>query len=310
MPYPVLTEPGDRLAQALSNLMTNACQHGVRGTPILVEVDGTDGDFVVFALSNEGEVPPEVLPVLFDPFRSVNIFAAPEREYEHNPATETDSTTWPADFESWAITTEPRFCSQPQVLRTCKQIYLESLPFFYSLRTFNLSARESPKLLLHNIGPAHFKHIRRIILEWDALEEFSRALNRQDFYEGTSGLESITTSRYWSRHVSGTGTKWRHVKVQERMICQAAHDIVTKHARVRIVAESLFRRRASAIETEGTTQLQNGNIRKVKWRFIVSDDDLRDDEVAVDIRQDLAVLKATQDEADAGGFVLPMLDPL
>jgi PAS domain S-box-containing protein len=59
----------DRLGQALSNLVVNALQHGRRDRPVDVHI-AADGDPVELSVSNEGPpIAPDLLPVLFDPFR-------------------------------------------------------------------------------------------------------------------------------------------------------------------------------------------------------------------------------------------------
>jgi signal transduction histidine kinase len=60
----------DRMGQVISNLVGNACQHGVPNAPVRVELDGSAANSVLLSVSNQGEIPPEILPVLFDPFRS------------------------------------------------------------------------------------------------------------------------------------------------------------------------------------------------------------------------------------------------
>jgi signal transduction histidine kinase len=60
----------DRLTQALGNLIGNALQHGTRGRGVTVEIDGSNSDYAVLSVSNEGSIDPALLPVLFDPFRS------------------------------------------------------------------------------------------------------------------------------------------------------------------------------------------------------------------------------------------------
>ena len=57
----------DRMAQVLRALIGNAVQHGTPGTPIAIELDG-DAARVRIAIRNDGVVPADVLPVLFDPF--------------------------------------------------------------------------------------------------------------------------------------------------------------------------------------------------------------------------------------------------
>ena len=59
----------NRIIQAIANLATNAVQHGARGCPISVRVTG-DPDQVIVAVHNDGAIPSELLPTLFDPFRS------------------------------------------------------------------------------------------------------------------------------------------------------------------------------------------------------------------------------------------------
>ena len=57
----------DRIAQVLTNLLTNALQYSPGGTPIRVETRGEDGT-VVLSVSNLGEpIPAHVLPRLFEP---------------------------------------------------------------------------------------------------------------------------------------------------------------------------------------------------------------------------------------------------
>jgi signal transduction histidine kinase len=59
----------DRLAQVASNLIGNALQHGHPSCAVEVRLESSPGDTVVFSVANEGCIPPEVLPHLFDPFR-------------------------------------------------------------------------------------------------------------------------------------------------------------------------------------------------------------------------------------------------
>jgi PAS domain S-box-containing protein len=59
----------NRLAQALSNLVGNAVQHGKPGSPIRVKVRA-DGDRALIEIHNDGHIPEELVPNIFDPFRS------------------------------------------------------------------------------------------------------------------------------------------------------------------------------------------------------------------------------------------------
>ena len=60
----------DRLAQVASNLIGNAIRHGDASQPIRVRLDGTHASEVVLSVGNAGTIPAEVLPHIFDPFRS------------------------------------------------------------------------------------------------------------------------------------------------------------------------------------------------------------------------------------------------
>ncbi|MBZ5709207.1 hybrid sensor histidine kinase/response regulator [Nannocystis pusilla] len=59
----------DRLVQALSNLIGNALQHGLPGGPVAIRVFDDEGGIAV-EIRNLGVIPADLLPVLFDPFRS------------------------------------------------------------------------------------------------------------------------------------------------------------------------------------------------------------------------------------------------
>ena len=58
-----------RLAQVASNLVSNALQYGDPSEPVLVELDGTRAESVAMVVSNAGNIPPDLLPQIFDPFR-------------------------------------------------------------------------------------------------------------------------------------------------------------------------------------------------------------------------------------------------
>ena len=55
----------DRLAQLLSNLAGNACQHG--DDPIVIGLDGGHPDMVRITVDNRGTIPEELVPDLFEP---------------------------------------------------------------------------------------------------------------------------------------------------------------------------------------------------------------------------------------------------
>lgn len=66
----VLQGDGDLLSQVLSNLIGNALQHGREGSAIQVRLDGASADEVTICVQNAGEIPPDVLPTIFAPYRS------------------------------------------------------------------------------------------------------------------------------------------------------------------------------------------------------------------------------------------------
>ena len=59
-----------RIMQAISNLASNAMQHGTPGCPIRIRLNGDERQVAV-EVHNEGSIPGELLPHLFEPFRSV-----------------------------------------------------------------------------------------------------------------------------------------------------------------------------------------------------------------------------------------------
>jgi signal transduction histidine kinase len=69
----------DRLCQLLSNLVANACQHGAPGTPVEILLDGTEPVLVRIVVTNRGVIPPELVPVLFEPLRRTSADRGPTR---------------------------------------------------------------------------------------------------------------------------------------------------------------------------------------------------------------------------------------
>jgi signal transduction histidine kinase len=58
----------DRLAQVLSNLLANACQHSDPGSAVTVTISGTATDATVAVHNGGAPIPPELLPSVFDAF--------------------------------------------------------------------------------------------------------------------------------------------------------------------------------------------------------------------------------------------------
>lgn len=58
-----------RIMQAVSNLASNALKHGDPGSPIRIRLTGDDRQVAV-EVRNQGTIPGEILPSIFEPFRS------------------------------------------------------------------------------------------------------------------------------------------------------------------------------------------------------------------------------------------------
>jgi signal transduction histidine kinase/GAF domain-containing protein len=59
----------DRVAQVISNIAGNACQHRLPKASVRVQLDGSAQHEVVLSVTNRGQIPAHVLPILFNPFR-------------------------------------------------------------------------------------------------------------------------------------------------------------------------------------------------------------------------------------------------
>jgi hypothetical protein len=62
------TWDADRLAEALSNLLSNPIEHGSQGVPVALRIDGTDPAWVSIQVHNEGTIEPNTMPIVFEPF--------------------------------------------------------------------------------------------------------------------------------------------------------------------------------------------------------------------------------------------------
>jgi signal transduction histidine kinase len=60
----------DRLSQLVSNLLGNALEHGRQGAPVGIEIEGSDPGQVSLTVTNAGALPPELVPIIFEPFRA------------------------------------------------------------------------------------------------------------------------------------------------------------------------------------------------------------------------------------------------
>lgn len=62
----------DRLVQAFSNIIGNAIFHGGAACRVSLRADGSDALAVTAQVHNDGTIPPEMLPTIFEPFRGRN----------------------------------------------------------------------------------------------------------------------------------------------------------------------------------------------------------------------------------------------
>lgn len=98
-----------RLLQAISNLTSNAVQHGTPGSPVRLRLTG-DEQRVAVEVRNEGTIPAAVLPCIFEPFRSgrhhgkrgdglgLGLFIAHAIARAHGGAIEVDSSEGATTF--------------------------------------------------------------------------------------------------------------------------------------------------------------------------------------------------------------------
>lgn len=92
-----------RILQAISNLASNAMQHGTPGSPVRVRLTG-DEQQVAVEVHNQGSIPGELLPRIFEPFRSgrhygsrgeglgLGLFIAKAIAHAHGGGVEVDSS--------------------------------------------------------------------------------------------------------------------------------------------------------------------------------------------------------------------------
>jgi signal transduction histidine kinase len=98
-----------RILQAITNLTANAVQHGTPGSPVRLRLTG-DAQRVAVEVHNEGAIPAEVLPRIFEPFRSgrshggrgeglgLGLFIAKAIAVAHGGALEVDSSRQATTF--------------------------------------------------------------------------------------------------------------------------------------------------------------------------------------------------------------------
>ncbi|OWT73398.1 MULTISPECIES: hybrid sensor histidine kinase/response regulator [unclassified Achromobacter] len=60
----------DRFSQVLSNLISNALQHGTDDAPVVLDIDGSQADRIGVHVRNGGVIPPAQLPNIFNAFQA------------------------------------------------------------------------------------------------------------------------------------------------------------------------------------------------------------------------------------------------
>lgn len=65
------TWDGTRIGQVLANLIGNAAQHGEESRPVVVSIDGREPERVRITVANGGAIRDDLLPHIFEPFRSI-----------------------------------------------------------------------------------------------------------------------------------------------------------------------------------------------------------------------------------------------
>ncbi|HUR89145.1 MAG TPA: PAS domain-containing sensor histidine kinase [Ramlibacter sp.] len=98
-----------RILQAISNLASNAVQHGTPGSPVNIRLTG-DPERVKVEVHNSGTIPADILPRIFEPFRSgrhhgsrgeglgLGLFIANTIATAHGGALEVDSSDGATTF--------------------------------------------------------------------------------------------------------------------------------------------------------------------------------------------------------------------
>jgi hypothetical protein len=126
-----------------------------------------------------------------------------------------------------------------QILATHLSIRDEALPILYGHNTFDISSRSALSLLQDNFSPANFALITSLILDWDALQDFSFHLARPSFQHLLSSVTILETKHWRNRIVSPTASAflWRDVKSYERMICTSAQAILQKAPKLGVLAQ-------------------------------------------------------------------------
>jgi signal transduction histidine kinase len=112
----------DRMLQVFSNLIANAVSHGSPQCSVSIETNGSDHTTVIAEVHNDGAIAADILPAIFDPFRSgkrhgakglgLGLFITKQIVQAHGGAisvksSETDGTTVRVTLPRFPAETEP-----------------------------------------------------------------------------------------------------------------------------------------------------------------------------------------------------------
>lgn len=61
-----------------------------------------------------------------------------------------------------------------QILRTCRQVWLEAKEFLYTESIFDCSQPDGPQILHREVGASNFSLVRQMVLDWDQLQGLVR----------------------------------------------------------------------------------------------------------------------------------------
>jgi PAS domain S-box-containing protein len=114
-----------RVLQAISNLASNAVRHGTPGSPVRLRLTGDEQEVAV-EVHNRGTIPNEVLPRIFEPFRSgrhytsrgeglgLGLFIAKAIARAHGGGLEVDSSDGATTFRLRLPRHTPNVISRPE----------------------------------------------------------------------------------------------------------------------------------------------------------------------------------------------------